>query len=283
MGTVSQYEPGILVRFCGGLGNKLFQIAAGYAASLKYGCPFYLIRAPDTNHHGKQVDYFDSLFKNIGVAVDDETAVLQSWFGDSPHNRIHNHCCQFWVSTEGYSNDGLTIPVIFDQYFQYYPPLEPYEHSIRALIKKNLEADCDAIDLMYETDRAAFLHVRRGDYLNYPDRHPTLPLSYYEECVGKLADSVDVIYAFSDDPVWVRSQSFFSYHPNIIVMESDDEVYTLAFMSMCRGGAICANSSFSWWGAFLGAHEVRAPVYVPSTWILHQPVAALFPKEWTLV
>jgi hypothetical protein len=54
-------------------------------------------------------------------------------------------------------------------------------------------------------------------------------------------------------------------------------------MSLCKKGAICANSSFSWWGAFLGAYENRAPIFVPHLWMHECRIDSLFPEEWTIV
>ena len=51
-------------------------------------------------------------------------------------------------------------------------------------------------------------------------------------------------------------------------------------MSKCHAGAICANSSFSWWGAFLGAYEKRNLVFIPRDWIRNCKVDCLFPDEW---
>ena len=56
---------GIYIMFCGGLGNRMFQIAAGYVASKKYNCPLYIPRIEDTNNHGKKVNYSDNIFKNL--------------------------------------------------------------------------------------------------------------------------------------------------------------------------------------------------------------------------
>jgi hypothetical protein len=53
-------------------------------------------------------------------------------------------------------------------------------------------------------------------------------------------------------------------------------------MSLCKGGAICANSSFSWWGAFLGSYSERNPVIIPKRWIKNNssdPID-MFPSEW---
>ena len=64
--------------------------------------------------------------------------------------------------------------------------------------------------------------------------------------------------------------------PNISFYENENELETLAEMGRCGGGAIIANSTFSWWGAMLSKSKV---VYYPSRWI-GCPVYDLFPKEW---
>jgi hypothetical protein len=66
-------------------------------------------------------------------------------------------------------------------------------------------------------------------------------------------------------------------------VDIQDELESLALMSLCRKGAICANSTFSWWGAFLGTYGERAPVYVPEKWISDPPIVSLFPPEWIIL
>jgi hypothetical protein len=256
---------GIYIKFCGGLGNKMFQLAAGYVASRKYNCPLYIPNEPTQNHHGDWVNYSETIFKAFGIHVGCLTY---------PTHTFRNDVYQFMISTEAYSNDHLTLPITFNQYFQYYPPLELYEQEIRSLFKQGLTSiDCP--------ESSAFIHIRRGDYLNYPDRHPLTRLSYYEHAIDCLSDLVDVFYVFSDDIEWVQQQPLFQ-SPKMICVHSNDELNTLSFMSQCKGGAICANSSFSWWGAFLGAYEARNPVFVPSDWIRNR-VDGLFPPEWIIV
>ena len=99
------------------------------------------------------------------------------------------------------------------------------------------------------------------------------------------------VFVFSDDIEWVKNQPFFNppsatppdqtTTPFVII--ETDEIETMAYMSLCRGGAICANSSFSWWGAFLGAHQTRSPVYVPRNWMLECQIDGLFPDEWNQI
>lgn len=275
---MTSLQPGIVSLFEGGLGNRLFQVAAAYVASIKYNCPLYLIKSEHQNHHLKRVNYFDELFKEIGIAIDDKT--YKDMF---PHglNYSDNYHHPFWVSTEAYSTDNITIPVVFSQYYQYYPPLKMYEKEIRALFLNGLDRYINDIKNTYENlSNSAFLHVRRGDYLLYP-RHPVLPISYYEKCINQL--DVDTIYVFSDDISWAKNNDYFKQVRNIVFIENDDELYTLAFMTLCKKGAICANSSFSWWGAFLGAYENRSPVFVPSLWMLECRIDSLFPEEWITI
>ena len=261
---------GIYIMFCGGLGNKMFQIAAGYVASKKYNCTLYIPRIEDKNHHGEKVNYSENIFKHFGVHLSQL---------NYPNNYIRNDIYQFMISTEAYTLDNLQIPITFNQYFQYYPPLKMYENDIINLFKEGLTS----YKINYPTfilEESAFIHIRRGDYLKYPDRHPVMPLSYYVQAINLLRDNVRHFFVFSDDIEWVKKQDLFKYDSKIICIDSKDELYTLAFMSKCHAGAICANSSFSWWGAFLGAYEKRNPVFVPRDWIRNCKVDCLFPDEW---
>ena len=82
----------------------------------------------------------------------------------------------------------------------------------------------------------------------------------------------------TDDVQWAKQQDLFKsrlFH----IIEHKNELETFNIMTQCHGGAICANSTFSWWGAFLGAHSKKAPVIIPQKWI-NLPIVELFPKEW---
>jgi hypothetical protein len=129
-----------------------------------------------------------------------------------------------------------------------------------------------------------FMHIRRGDFLQF-HRHPIQPIEYYQNCITDLSTKQNHTYnkilVFSDDIEWVRQQPFFNNKNNdLFEIIETDEITTMAYMSLCRAGAICANSTFSWWGAFLGAHQTRSPVYVPRNWMLECRIDGLFPDEW---
>ena len=135
-----------------------------------------------------------------------------------------------------------------------------------------------------QSTTSIFLHIRRGDYLIHSDRHTILPISYYEEGLKRFdVSSLSNIFVFSDDIKWAKQQPLLNENPKVIFIDNDDELLTLAFMAMCKKGAICANSSFSWWGAFLGAYESRNPVYVSNKWISGYSNILLFPEEWNIL
>lgn len=282
----SEPVPGIIVEFCGGLGNKMFQLSAGYMASRKYNCPLYYVNSANSNHHGNTVCYTDNIFKYMGNALTpDEINAYKCAFFPSSQNRIFNHTQQFWISTEKYEMpDNLSIPVIFDQYFQYYPPLKSVEYELRDIYIKGLAEPISRISMEFSSEllnNSVFIHIRRGDYLQFP-RHPIIPITYYEKCMSEFTTHTH-FFVFSDDVEWIKTQPQFSNNSSVTIIDSNDEIYSLAFMSLCKKGAICANSSFSWWGAFLGAHGARSSVYVPMPWMFQCTIGGLFPEEWNTV
>jgi len=282
-------EPGIISKVIGGIGNQMFQAAAGFAASKKYNCPLYLTKYTYQNHHKNIVNYFETVFKHLGNPIEQEDydKCIQNFF---PYgiNNFNNHAWEFYMpSTHEYSTDNLTIPILFNQYFQYYPPIEPYEFELRSIFTNGLIHHIETIKMEYESkvelDKSVFLHIRRGDYVGLQHIHPLTTMSYYENAIKIVEETSSNIIIFSDDIEWAKQQTLFSSNPKVFFIDNKDEVYTLAFMSLCKKGAICANSTFSWWGAFLGAYEKRNPVYVPRNWILNSRIDALFPKEWIVL
>ena len=82
---------------------------------------------------------------------------------------------------------------------------------------------------------------------------------------------------------WIKSQELFNDRTFFEPFECENELTSLSFMTLCKAGAICANSTFSWWGAFLGSYEKRSPIFVPRKWMLTHSQIKLFPKEWIVV
>ena len=124
---------------------------------------------------------------------------------------------------------------------------------------KEVESSCDE---MYETicgKKVVSLHIRRTDY-TVNNNHPLQPISYYEDAL-KLFDKNVQILVFSDDPQWCQEQGLFA-DDSVMISEGNDADIDLCLMTKCDYHII-ANSSFSWWGAWLGDSE---KVVAPSNW-----------------
>ena len=131
-----------------------------------------------------------------------------------------------------------------------------------------------------------FLHVRRTDYLNLPDYHKNLENSYYKEAIKVLGTKSVII--FSDDANWCK-ENYKYFVPNTVnirfacdICKSD--IDELDLMMNC-GSAIIANSTFSWWGAYLGAYQRGGNVIAPKDWFgkLGPNSQDIYPDGWTKI
>jgi len=123
------------------------------------------------------------------------------------------------------------------------------------------------------------IHIRRGDYLNYPDIHPVITKRYIETCIKYFDNFGKFCYLiFSDDIPWCRENLLYN---NLYFSESNDNLLDLCLMSKCNHNII-ANSSFSWWGAWLNKHKDKIIKY-PNIWFGKsgpQDVQDLIPPNW---
>jgi len=254
----------------GGLGNQLFQLSAAYVVSKKH--PIHLLHNPRSNPHNRfGHDYNTTIFKYL---IKDFKAIY-NLFGYTLPPTPYSRCYL------PYSPDDIKAGTAMMDYYQYYPPMQPYENEIRELVLKGLHMNpLPALG----AKAPVFMHIRRGDYVGKAHMHFLQPIEYYQKAYSIISEKVEVdaLYIVSDDIEWVKSQSFFLSLPNKIFWEEPDELKTLALLSLCVGGAICANSTFSWWGAFLGAHAARQPVVMPKHYFIDAPVN-LFPSEWIVI
>ena len=106
------------------------------------------------------------------------------------------------------------------------------------------------------TPKVISLHVRRGDYVANPN-HPIQSLEYYQQALSHFDENLPVII-FSDDPQWCNEQELFK-PDRFFISEGGDTRVDLCLMSLCSYHII-ANSSYSWWGAWLAkSNQVIAP------------------------
>lgn len=267
-------EQGFLPMYMGGLGNQLFITAAGFVLSQTHKAPLYITKTQnDFNKHNVLNNDYLKLFQHFGTVL---PGVTEDYLPLARAKGYRDHKPRGF---DAWEPSSLSPGLILNSYYQFYPALAPFEKQIRQRLLLGLKSYRKSLKTTYDVTNAGFLHIRRGDYLKLPNFHFNQPLEYYLHCANQLNGSK--LYILSDDPEWIQSQPAFQQAP-FQVVDIPNELEALAFMSLCTAGAVCANSTFSWWGAFLGAYAERAPVFVPERWI-GEPIVSLFPPEWAVV
>lgn len=266
----------------GRLGNQMFQYAGlrGIASHKNYG---WLIPKPIT-YGTCNYGLFDCF---------EMSSVTEENFGFIDGNSIQTGCFHF--NEEFYNNcpDNVNL----HDYFQ----SEKYFENISDVIRKDFTFKKDILDacleILNDLTNPIFIHVRRGDYVNQPDNHPVCPASYYQKSLRKF-DSESPVLVFSDDLEWCRKNftddRFLISTENLIYNHTSDTndgkvksyipYYDLCMMSLCSGGII-ANSSLSWWGAWLIENPTQ-PIVAPTLWFgknySHYNMEDLIPNRWVV-
>jgi len=250
-GTGAGAEPLHLVSvtLMGGVGNQLFQMAAalGVASSTGRQLVIYAPAVLRTNAHVKE-DYYVRLFPDVPVTRDDDGMVMHREPDNGP-----------FVFNPVPAYDARHLHLY--GYFQH----ERYsEHVVREFVG-GLVARLPSFPARPE---ACFIHVRRGDYVGNPLHCIDFFSKYYPAAMALvrqlLPDPPVKFVVFSDDVAWCREQAAFASSEFEFEAEPDP-LCALALMASCSAGGICANSSFSWWGAFLNPNPRRVVTF-PRKW-----------------
>lgn len=133
-------------------------------------------------------------------------------------------------------------------------------------------------------DDTVSLHVRRGDYLSLPGHYQMLSLDYYRAALELLGHASKVL-VFSDDIEWCKTALDFIGKEKTLFVDGQSDVEDLYLMSQIKNNII-ANSTFSWWGAYLNQNEDKR-VVAPKEWFgikrtedNENEIKDLYPKEW---
>lgn len=224
------------VNLAGGLGNQLFQVAAGYAYSKKHGKNLCLNCERWSASQGRQPEiYSNSIFRNFKYAspIGEVFPFFEKRFN---FDEIPHH------------NGNISL----NGYFQSLKYFEEY----REKFVDKLQLPNTKIDWIDEKNVA--MHVRRGDYLMHHDIHLVCNTNYFIKCLEEFPDYQ--VNVFTDSPEYIQKE-FAGYDFNII--HTGDELLDLTLMSH-HDNMICSNSSFSWWASLLSKKKDK--ILVPSKW-----------------
>ena len=254
----------------GRLANQMFQYASikGIASNRGYGFsipPKDAFGAQDELVSQSDVTIYD-VFENVGNNIIGFQKNQTLW------ERMHHFDEELFVNCP----DNVDLVGYFqtEKYFKH------IEKQIRKdfTFKDEIKDECD--DLIKQFTNPIALHIRRGDFIWNNKNHPPLSLDYYKSAL-ELFDSDREVIIFSDDTEWCKEQELFA-DDRFAVAEGGDQFYDLCLMSMCDD-FIIANSTFSWWGAWLGN---RGKVVAPKQWFgeaLDHDTKDLYCKGWKVL
>ena len=267
----------IITKLKGGLGNQLFQYAAGRAVALHHKVPLKLdLTIFETNklHNGYRLDQF---------AIQSDIATKNEIFNLKGGNNVLFSALRKagFVKRKSYFKEKRSSHFdtsIFKNNFIYldgYWQNELYFSDIRELLLRELSPISSMNDLgnaylePIKNSNSVSLHVRRGDYLNLKNVG-VLDVDYYMKAVEYIRTNVEkpIFFIFSDDLEWCKNSLGF-LEGCIYVDRTQTEIDDLKLMSFCRHNII-ANSSFSWWGAWLNQNPKKT-VIAPKGWLLNVP------------
>ncbi|MFA6473936.1 MAG: alpha-1,2-fucosyltransferase [Patescibacteria group bacterium] len=288
----------VIVKIHGGLGNQLFQYALGRCIQLTQNVPvaFDVSWYTKTSNEIKRKYELDNFQTQVTPANPDAVKVLER-FQRKP-GLIGYVKSLFTADTKRYAQDfgfafnpsilQLQPPAYLDGYWQ----SEKYFSAIADTIRKELTLRNSATGKNAEALRAIqnvptiSIHVRRGDYVASKQTnafHGTASVEYYQTAIRKLQkiEPNATIYVFSDDQAWVKANLSFELSTVFVDWNSSDQAHEdLRLMAACRHNVI-ANSTFSWWGAWLGTHPEKH-VIAPKRWFANRNIDTrdIIPDHW---
>ncbi|WP_443640310.1 alpha-1,2-fucosyltransferase [Candidatus Njordibacter sp. Uisw_039] len=281
----------VYVRLLGGLGNQLFQYAMGRALSDARQTelvldPRFILRKGCIS--GLAIDEFAIRARYL---TDAEAAHFKEpvWKLTRALRRQINPWMGYYHETV-HSFDSAALVQSYDVMLSGFWQSERYfdNHSdllqSDLVLKKALPPEAAQVAAQMKCGTSVAMHVRRGDYLSDPKalaKHGATSAHYYQTALQLMIEKLGGVdlYVFSDDPEWVRANI---QHPSITFVSDFgfSAEQDLWLISACQH-QIIANSSFSWWGAYLNDYASKI-VVAPEPWFdaKHMAQQDIIPTDW---
>ena len=238
----------ISIKLQGGLGNRLFQVASGYAIAKDMNKSFHISTICDSYNKHSNINYFNTILRNVPI----NNNISNYYTFNEPGN-----CGVTWVSIPNTSQN-----ILLNGYFQSEIYFKKYKSDIYNLFRIDEHIKSYLNTKYSDLENKYFIHIRRGDYLSVHMHNVNLE-SYYIKCLKLLPSDVKLM-VFSDDINYCRQHIMFT-GKNVEFVENENELDSMYLMSMCRLGGIVCNSSFSWWGSYLNDNPNKT-VFFPDKW-----------------
>lgn len=252
----------ISIMIAGGLGNQLFMVAIVYSIAYKYGLiPIFKHINISSSIFKNRPTYFDNILKKITVIDPEEYNKIEFTEINEQKSRKHNFNIDGSYKLTGYYQSEKHFIEYKEEIYNLFKLEDIYMDKIRNIY--------NSIKEEHKNKTTVSLHVRRGDYLKLSHFHTNLDNKYYDKAV-RLFDNDILCIIFSDDIEWCKDNMKYR---NMYICENipdigiPNDVTELMLMSMCDNNII-ANSTFSWWGAWLNRNPDKK-VIAPRNWFVN--------------
>lgn len=292
----------IIVKLTGGLGNQMFQYAAAKALSVSNDTELKL----DISHFNKPVSnetlrYFRlDIFPNIKEPIADKHEInkLIHQFDFNFFNKLYKNFNKrifnfnkAYKTERGLLYSAITLNESKSAYLDGYWQTEKYFDKEKIVIHECFSLDYldqhkaiqPFIDMM-QSEIPVSIHVRRGDYVSNPltrAYHGTADTDYYKRSIAKITETISgnfIFFIFSDDIAWCKKNLIIPFKH--VYISTGTDYYDLHLMSRCRHHII-ANSSFSWWGAWLSKNSDKI-IIAPEKWFVGPQSNDIVPVNWLI-
>ena len=275
----------IYIELLGGLGNQLFQIFCGISYAIENKIPFKIIKTKrdkvsPVDNKSLRPTYFNVFLSNLSKMTCDNINLITYNEPHFTYNKIPNINKDFKIS--GY----FQSPKYFENNFESIIELIELDKHKTEIIEKYKE--------YFNDKKIITLHFRIGDLKNNKGHGPVLKCEYYINALKIILekdDTWDAILYFNEEEdnniVENMINNIKKSYPQLNFIQCDTNIQDweqLLLMSLCHHNII-ANSSFSWWGAYLNSNQEKIVCY-PSVWFgpkCNNSTRDLFPKNWIKV
>ncbi|MBI2720864.1 MAG: alpha-1,2-fucosyltransferase [Bacteroidetes bacterium] len=290
----------IIVQLIGGLGNQMFQYAAGKALALHHGTELKLdishLEAEAGNEYTKRNFELNCFNLNYRLVSEEDRNV----YFPKKISLIKRIVKRFFPALEKknmfYEPGKKYYPEFFQLpnntylygFWQSEKYFEKFASVLRAEFTPAAPLPMALMDVKkrIEQRESVSLHIRRGDYVTLKsasDFHGSCGLDYYKKAIEFLSHTKKIeLFIFSDDIEWCRQNLIFDV-PLTFVAQNNGACRDLYLMSLCKHNII-ANSSFSWWGAWLNQNRGKI-VVAPEYWFktIKSKELDIIPDTWKVI
>jgi hypothetical protein len=282
----------IRIKLTGGLGNQMFQFATGFAIAKKNNVRLSLDLSYINQRqlfNGFELEKVFDIYSKVSFL--NKALSFKSVNFKEILNKIDITFYNFKEPHFHYTSNILDIPKhsFLDGYWQSELYFKNYSKEIKKIFNFSDQLNKQNYLIANDINKndSISIHIRRGDFLLKRNNNHKIDLkNYYLKAIDKSSKCFKnpKYFIFTDDPLWVTENFILDYSYIVVdVNRGAKSFFDMYLMSLCKSNII-ANSSFSWWSAWLNNNKDKI-VYAPKDWFNDKSICTdhLIPNSWNIL